>query len=39
MMFRDISVHAVLERLLPLVLDFILICLAIAALDHAGRRA
>ena len=32
MMFRDISVHAVLERLLPLALDFILICLAIAAL-------
>lgn len=32
MMFRDISVHSVLERLLPLVLDFILICLAIAAL-------
>jgi hypothetical protein len=32
MMFRDISIHAVLERLLPLVLDFILICLAIAAL-------
>jgi hypothetical protein len=32
MMFRDISVHTVLERLLPLVLGFVLICLAIAAL-------
>jgi hypothetical protein len=32
MTFRDISVHSVLERLLPLVIDFILICLAIAAL-------
>jgi hypothetical protein len=32
MMFRDISVHAVLERLLPLVLGFVLICLVIAAL-------
>lgn len=32
MTFRDISVHPVLERLLPLVIDFILICLAIAAL-------